>query len=233
MHVAFLNRFLGGNKIKSFNGKAFDFLTKLTSVELQANFCIDEDFKDPRQIAALQRTVDEKCGYDETPDAKLKLKALESSVDELTATNARLEAELKSSEAEKFKNVETIKSLQNDLKVQVMFNNKRKEEVEQLKTAVEECKTDKVELKSTVTELKADKQQILKQLELLHQLHQKLESQWNATCIAETQELRKNLQFKLEENSEMDGRLQKQHAEIIEKNLKIASLEKKVKSLSD
>lgn len=54
------------NKIKFLNGEAFQNLKKLTQVSLAANDCINENFKDPTEIAAMLQIVTQKCGFNET-----------------------------------------------------------------------------------------------------------------------------------------------------------------------
>lgn len=48
------------------NGKTFLSLTKLQTVWLKGNACIDEDFGNKTAIATLGQVVDEKCGFDES-----------------------------------------------------------------------------------------------------------------------------------------------------------------------
>lgn len=57
-------------------------------------------------------------------------------------------------------------------------------------------------------------------------------SQWNATCIAQTKELRDALQFKVQENIDLRNKMMKQETEIIDKNEEIKNLKKKIETLT-
>lgn len=172
--------------------------------------------------------------------------------DQLNSTNAQakhVETSLKSCEQDlslrllnsqneiaNSENIETIKKLQIDLKMLEIMNNNSKEEVEHYKSEKIELKADKVALRKAVDELKldvkAEKSQCQKQLNSMQEFHQKLELQWNSTCILEKKELNSNLELKLEENGNLLEKLQKIEANINEKNEKIEQLEKKIQALT-
>lgn len=108
-----------------------------------------------------------------------------------------------------------------------------KENVEKWNNEKIELQTEKLELKNQLKHEKAQcQQQFQQQLNLIREFQQKLELQWNASCVAETKELRKNFQIKLDEIDELDDRLQKRKAEVKEKNEKISSLQKKIELLT-
>lgn len=102
--------------------------------------------------------------------------------------------------------------------------------LQHFKLASEECKTEKAELKAEKTELKNN---CKFQVTSIQELHRKLESQWNATCISETKELSNNLKFKIDENEELLIKLAQKEREINEKKDKISVLEKKISSLTE
>lgn len=56
----------GENRIKSLNGKLFERVFALQTVDLQKNQCIDQVFYDNRTLQTLKQVVTEKCGFDES-----------------------------------------------------------------------------------------------------------------------------------------------------------------------
>lgn len=134
----------------------------------------------------------------------------------------KMENELLKLKSQKLQNEnsENVEKLKVDFKVQEVLLSKAKDEIV-------ECKSEKTELKLLV---QAEKNQCSKQMDFIRELNQKLESQYNATCIAETKELRNNLQLKLDENDELIARLEKQDSEMNEKNENIEALERKLQN---
>lgn len=45
---------------------------------MNTNVCINEDFETPTEIATLQQTLYEKCGFDETKVLKTEIRALKA-----------------------------------------------------------------------------------------------------------------------------------------------------------
>lgn len=86
--------FLDDNKINFFNGNAFAALKKLTEVELKPNVCINENFKTPAEIAKLQQTLDEKCGFDEIAVLKAKIKSFESTKEDLNSSTEEYKSKI-------------------------------------------------------------------------------------------------------------------------------------------
>lgn len=211
----------------------------MIKVYLNSNICISENFNTPTKIAALQRTLTEKCSFDEPQTCEENTKIIETHLTTISQLKAKLDAsisenlsnlqkhkelekQLKELKAQynmvKQENILKVNKLENDLKIQeVIFKNSRAELVE--------CKAEKTELK---LDLKTEKIQCSKQLDYIKELHQDLKAQYNATYNAELKELRNNLQFKLEEIDELREKLQQKEMEIIEKKQKIEALEKKI-----
>lgn len=257
------------------NSILFAALIRLTSVSLNSNVCINGDFSDSRKIAILQKTVNEKCSFDE-PEV-----IIETVTNQTNVTNALLEAKFKTLKIQ-FNETETklrneiqllksqLQAAQNDsfqlktttVEIEICnqslkekseefqkaeallhqtngkFENKlevmrvKLEGIEECKLTVAELKTEKAELKVEVaakrSEIKEEKLQCSKQVDFFREFHQKLETQWNTTCIAQTNELRNILQAKQEENTKMSDKLQQKAEEIINLRNEIQELKKKL-----
>jgi chromosome segregation ATPase len=102
------------------------------------------------------------------------------------------------------------------------------EQNEELKSEILEVK---FELKALKKEWKSDKDQCNQQLIFIKELQQKLESHWNSTCVAETEELRINFQYKVQENGELNRRLQQKEAEVVNYKRDIEKLKKTIEDL--
>lgn len=126
----------------------------------------------------------------------------------LKTTVSRLKNKLKASESSQQQSTATIARLETDMK------------------------TLKSQTESLQTQVQNEESQCKNQLDYIQELHQKLESQWNETFIARTEELQKNYQLKLEENGELLEKLQEKEQEINEKKVKLEALEKKVEMLT-
>lgn len=107
---------------------------------------------------------------------------------------------------------------------------KLQREIDELKAQALIDKSQVAELKSDKTELKADKLQCSKQLDVIQNLQEDLKSQWKATYIAQTKELRDNLELKLQENVDLTNKLLQKETEIADKNEEIRKLKKKIDS---
>jgi hypothetical protein len=84
-------------------------------------------------------------------------------------------------------------------------------------------KSDNSDLKADNSDLKADKKQLRQQLEINQNLHEELKLQWNATCVASTEELLNNYQLKLKEVGDLNEKLQQKEEEnkSLKKNVEI------------
>lgn len=190
------------------------------------------------------QTVNEKCRFDEPEVIKTTTEA--------TTTNIQFETKLsalkmiKSQEVEDLKTQKTLTESQIASLQQTNVKNANELEllkaqlggkpstsdVEEWKSTIAELKVEKAELKAELvvarSDVKAEKLQCSKQLDFIQNLHNKMESQWNATLISQTKDLRDNLQLKLQEIFDLTSKLQKKETEIIDKIEEIKNLKKKI-----
>ena len=82
----FFNSIEENNKLKFINGKTFAKLTKLRTVWLSSNQCINEDFNVPSRIAVLQQTFNEKCSFDEEDQQKEECENIARTLEAQTKT---------------------------------------------------------------------------------------------------------------------------------------------------
>lgn len=143
--LIFISSFLlDENNIKFLNGAAFQTLDKLTTVELNSNVCIDEDFTNPTQIANLQQSVDQKCSFEKSPTAEEKMKSLETAQEQSLTTILRLEAELKLS-LEKNQELKLQKTRDNQQIVLLQESNtKLEKQLQELKVLTDIAKTENI-----------------------------------------------------------------------------------------
>lgn len=86
------------------DGQLFATLTKLTTLHLHGNVCINQSISRPNRITSLVEKVNEKCRFD-------RPEVIEASMKELKADNARFKAE-----------VQTLQSELKELKTQLTIN---------------------------------------------------------------------------------------------------------------
>lgn len=191
----------------------------MTNLRLNSNVCINEDASDLTAVVALRQKLNEKCGFDER----------------VSEIGARLETELRLLR-ETFEKAMTEKSNEISKKSQQIVDLKAQATIEKYQITsqqqtIEELKTEKVEMKMKLTaaksELKEEKLQCKHQLSMVRELQDRLESQWNATCIAKTLQLRNNLGLKVQEIAELAKIIQQKETEIIEKTQENQNLNKK------
>lgn len=105
---------LDSNKIKFLNDQLFDNLIKLSSVQLEANDCIDENFNDTSQVAEMLQVINGRCGFterDEFPDFtscdskyfQYQLQSKSAEINQSLIKIATLEAKLKAAEVAELK----------------------------------------------------------------------------------------------------------------------------------
>jgi DNA repair protein SbcC/Rad50 len=225
------------------NGEVFKSLTKLTTLDLVTNICIDENFREPMTSVATK--VNLKCKFTEPKSKQTQTGQVEALQDSLMQDSLilKLEAELQESKTQiallqklneektgncqkEFKaEINNLKEVIENLNLQTSMNS----DIKQLQITISELKYEKAELKFDV---KAEKQQCQQHLNYIKELHQKLESQWEETLALKTNQLLINFEMKLNENSELLDELQQSKAEVIDNREQIKKLEKKIEILS-
>lgn len=103
---------LDNNKIKTLNDRLFDGCSKLTTLYLRGNRCIQEDFLTTARIAELPQVITEKCSTVE--DSVLGEGSCHSSLMAAKTENERINAELNDKK-------EIIKKLEE--KIEIMSRN--------------------------------------------------------------------------------------------------------------
>lgn len=195
---------------------------------MSSNICINEDFVDSTRIAVLQQTLNQKCSFDEIPIIKSSevIEKLESQLNKSTAEVETCKQDLQMKSTEISSKSQKIKDLEAQVETHQQKIVKITNELEILRNQNEEkLKNAEVEkYESNITELKVDKMQCNNQINLFRELLQKLEMMWNATCLAETIELRSKVQIKLHENSILNEKITQKESEIIEKREEIKKL---------
>lgn len=158
------------------------------------------------------------------------------------------QAQLKSTQAELFmknQQIQELKSQTTAVQSQTALNQQNQQTVRELKDCknqlegnqrraeTEECKATVAELKAERTEckndIKAKELQFRQELDIFQNLQDNLQLQWNETFTAQTNELRNDMQYKIQENV---NKLQQKEAEVVAKNEEIENLKKKIELLA-
>jgi chromosome segregation ATPase len=185
-------------------------------VYLEENPCISEAFENPTEVAVLQQTVNEKCHFEETPTSPPPttltstttaptsrfhdFEALKSLLAQFESGNEKLEAELTSLKSE----ITTLNQKNTNLNKEL-----------------ENMKAENLKLEDNLINAKSDHE---RQLSLFNNFHNEL----NAKCIAKNNKLRNKFNFKVQENGELNDKVQQKETEIISKDNEIEKLKKKV-----
>lgn len=189
------------------NGQLFDGLSKLKSVSLGQNICINEDFLTQSRIASLGKFVSSKCGFAEAPIARPqrgpsacdeKLKMHETVLNRTVLEKKALQTETK--------NLETI-------------------------IATKSLTIATLEVKLSAAEEAKNKAE--KNLAMIEKVYEALDAQRNQTFAATTEDLKNTLDRKLRENADLLETITIKNTEISNQQTKIKNLEEKIQIISN
>jgi hypothetical protein len=128
-----------------------------------------------------------------------------------------------------------LKNVQIKLEFHEILIKKAEKENEDLKLVIDELKAEKKELKLKLNGARSDvnteRKEWKQQLVLFRENQNELKSQCNKMCVLEKKELQNNLEFKLQENAQLNEKLQRKEAEIFEKKGEIEKLKNKLNIL--
>lgn len=150
---------LANNRIRFINGELFRPLSKLTHVHLISNLCINENFDSATQIAALQRTVNEKCHFHEAgvintaPGNDKELDEIQSQIMEIESTlqaeNHRLQSELSAAQTENIKGKRSLEACKQNVEEKSTEIARNFQRIQELQTEVNAKNAEIQQLKIT------------------------------------------------------------------------------------